>query len=101
MSKSGIQVVFFGLGDEVGVVMTLLSCHQGDVSSHIKSRYKQATQSLAMFVCSLAQLTLLTRAAALRFATLASLTHSVHGLARSLCSLPHGTVEILEYVFTL
>ena len=37
----------------------------------------------------------------LRFATLASLAHSVHGLAHSLRSLPRGTVEILEYVFTL
>merc|ERR1711951_255680 len=36
-----------------------------------------------------------------RSATLASLAHSVHGLAHSLRSLPHGTVEIHEYVFTL
>merc|ERR1711931_262406 len=41
------------------------------------------------------------RSASLRFATLASLACSVHGLAHSLCSLPRGTVEILEYVFTL
>ena len=32
---------------------------------------------------------------------LASLARSVHGLAHSLRSLPRGTVEILEYVFTL
>ena len=43
----------------------------------------------------------LTRSAALRFAPLASLTHSVHGLAHSLRSLPRGTAEIHEYVFTL
>ena len=36
-----------------------------------------------------------------RFATLALLARSVHGLAHSLRSLPRGTVEILEYVFTL
>ena len=36
--------------------------------------------------------------AALRFALLA---RSIHGLAHSLCSLPRGTVENLEYVFTL
>ena len=36
-----------------------------------------------------------------RFATLASLACSIHGLAHSLCSLPHGTVEIHESVFTL
>ena len=34
-------------------------------------------------------------------ATLASLARSIPGLAHSLCSLPHGTVEIQEYVFTL
>ena len=58
-----------------------------------------------MFVRShrslLAPLTPLIRSAALRFAMLASLTHSVHGLAHSLRSLPRGTVEILEYVFML
>ena len=37
----------------------------------------------------------LTRSAALRFATLALLARSVHGLAHSLRSLPGGTVEIL------
>ena len=37
----------------------------------------------------------------LRNTTLASLARSVHGLAHSLRSLPHGIVEILEYVFTL
>ena len=46
-------------------------------------------------------LTLLTRYAALRFTMLTLLAHSVHGLAHSLRSLPRGTVEILEYVFTL
>ena len=49
----------------------------------------------------LAPLTPLTRSAALRFATLASLARSVHGLAHSLCSLPRGTVEIHKSVFTL
>ena len=56
----------------------------------------------------LAPLTPLTRSAALCFATLASLARSLHGLARShhglahsLRSLPRGTVEIHEYVFTL
>ena len=48
------------------------------------------------YVRSLAPLTPLTRSAALNFAMLALLAHSVHGLAHSLCSLPHGTVEILE-----
>ena len=50
---------------------------------------------------SLAPLTPLTRSAALRFAMLASLAHSVHGLAHSLHSLPRGTVEIHESVFML
>ena len=61
--------------------------------------------SVVCCVCALALLTPLIRSAVHRFATLAcllaSLTRSVHGLAHSLCSLPHGTVEILEYVFTL
>ena len=52
------------------------------------------------YVRSLAPLTPLTRSAALRSAPLRSL-RSVHGLAHSLRSLPRGTVEILEYVFTL
>ena len=39
--------------------------------------------------------------AALQFAMLALLARSVHGLAHSLRSLPRGTVEILENVFTL
>ena len=45
-----------------------------------------------------------THCAVLRFAPLASLyslTHSVHGFAHSLRSLPRGTVEILEYVLKL
>ena len=57
--------------------------------------------SVARYVRSLAPLTSLTRSAALCFATLASLARSVHGLAHSLRSLPRGTVEIHEYVFTL
>ena len=57
--------------------------------------------SVARYVLSLAPLTPLTHSAALRFATLVSLARYVHGLAHSLCSLPRGTVEILEYVFTL
>ena len=60
--------------------------------------------SVARYVCSLAPLTPLTpltRSAVLRFDTLASLACSVHGLAHSLPSLPHGTVEIPEYVFML
>ena len=47
---------------------------------------------------------LLSRSAALRFATLASLTLlacSIHGLAYSLRSLPRGEVEILEGVHTV
>ena len=51
--------------------------------------------SVARYVRLLAPLT---PYAALRFATLA---RSVHKLAHSLYSLPRGTVEILEYVFTL
>ena len=37
----------------------------------------------------------------LRCALLASITHSILGLAHSLWSPPHGTVEINEYVFML
>ena len=76
-------------------------------SGRERGRFKSETiafltgHSVASYVCSLAPLTLLTRSAALRFATLASLARSVHGLAHSLRSLPRGTVEILEYVFTL
>ena len=57
--------------------------------------------SVARYVRSLAPLTPLTRSAALRFATLASLARSVHELAHSLCSLPHGMVKIHESVFML
>ena len=57
--------------------------------------------SVARYVRSLAPLTLLTPSAALRFATLALLARSVHGLAHSLRSLPRGTVEIHESVFML
>ena len=57
--------------------------------------------SVARYVLLLAPLTPLTRSAALRFATLTTLARSVHGLAHSLRSLPRGTVEILECVFTL
>ena len=56
---------------------------------------------VARFVCSLTLLTPLICSAALCFATLTSLARSVHGLAHSLGSLPRGTVEILENVFTL
>ena len=48
-----------------------------------------------------APLTPLTRSAALRFAMLALLAHSVHELVHSLRSLPCGAVEILQYVFML
>ena len=54
--------------------------------------------SVARYVCSLAPLTL---SAALRFTVLALLACFVHKLAHSLGSLPRGTVEILEHVFTL
>ena len=57
--------------------------------------------SVARYVHSLAPLTPLSRSAVLRFAMLASLARSIHGLAHSLRLLPCGTVEILEYVFTL
>ena len=57
--------------------------------------------SVARYVCSLAPLTPLTRSAGLRFAALALLAHSIHGLAHSLRSLPRGMVEIHEYVFML
>merc|ERR1712168_399534 len=57
--------------------------------------------SVTRYVRSLAPLTPLTRSAALRFATLASLARSIHGLAHSLRSLPRGTVVIHESVFTL
>ena len=57
-------------------------------------------QSVARYVRSLAPLTPLTpqRSASLRSLLL---VRSVHGLAHSLCSLPRGTVDILEYVFML
>ena len=57
------------------------------------------SHSVARNVSSLAPLTPLTpltRSAALCFTTLALLACSVHGLAHSLCSLLHGTVEIHE-----
>ena len=57
--------------------------------------------SVARYIRSLAPLTLLTRSIALHFATLALLARSIHGLAHSLRSLPHGTVAIHESVFTL
>ena len=57
--------------------------------------------SVARYVLSLAPLTPLTRSAALHFPTLALLPRSVHGLAHSLRSLPHGTVDIHKYVFAL
>ena len=82
----------------IGVVCGLASRHGnirlGGVSSQRRSRFERATRSLATFVrshcslLSLAPLTPLTRSAALHF-------------AHSLRSLPRGTVEILENVFTL
>ena len=69
------------------------------------TRTAHSTHSLCSaplcYACSLALLTPLTRSAALRFATLALLARSVHGLAHSLRSLPCGTVEIHESVFML
>ena len=41
------------------------------------------------------------RSAPLRFAPLSSIARSIHGLTHSHHSLPRGTVEIREYVFTL
>ena len=73
---------------------------KGPVSTR-DNRVLKGHHSVARYVRSLAPLTPLTRSAALRFATLASLARSVHRLAHSLRSLPRGTVEILEYVFTL
>ena len=64
----------------------------GGVSRQRQSRFEQATRSLAMFVRSHRSFRSF---APQRSASL------VHGLAHSLCSLPRGTVEILEYVFTL
>ena len=57
--------------------------------------------SVACYVRSLAPLTPLTCSAALRFAMLALLARSVHGLAHSLRSLPRGTVENLECVYAV
>ena len=54
--------------------------------------------SVARYIRLLTPLIPLTRFTALHFATLAQ---SIHGLAHSLRSLPRGTVEILECVFTL
>ena len=56
--------------------------------------------SVVCYVLSLTPLTPLTLLT-LCSALLALLACSVHGLAHSLCSLPCGTVEIPEYVFTL
>ena len=56
---------------------------------------------VARSVLSLAPLNLLTGSTVPCFATLITLAGSIHGLAHSLRSLPRGTVEILEYVFTL
>ena len=50
--------------------------------------------SIARCIRSPAPLNLLTRSTALHYAPLASLAHSIHGLA------PCLTVEICEYVFT-
>ena len=71
--------------------------------------FKRATGSLATFVRLHRSLRSLAsqRSALLcslryaRFAMLASLARYVQGLAHSLRSLPRGTVEILEDVFTL
>ena len=57
--------------------------------------------SVVRYICSLAPLISPTRSAALHFAMLASLARSVQRLAHSLHSLPRGTVEIFEYLFTL
>ena len=81
--------------------MVLPLCHRERFLSKTIAFWKG--HSVARYVCSLAPLTLLTRSAALCFATLASLTllaRSVHGLAHSLCSLPCGMVEICKSVFT-
>ena len=73
----------------------------------LKARFSSQTiafltgHSVARYVRSLAPLTPLTHSAALRFSTLAALTHSIHGLDHSLRSLPRGTVEIPRYMFTL
>ena len=75
------------MGNEVRVEKYLVSSKHRD--------------SVARYVRSLAPLTPLTRSAAFRFAMLALLDRSVNGLAHSLRSLPRGTVENLEYVFTL
>ena len=101
---------------------------KGCVSNHRQLHFEWATWSLATFVClhrslhslapqrsallryaHFAMLALLcslryARFASLHslcFATLTSLAHSIHGLAHSLRSLPRGTFEIHEYVFTL
>ena len=66
----------------------------GGVSSHRQFRFER----VARYVYSLAPLT---RSAVLRFTTLTSLARSIPGLAHSLRSHPHVTVEILQYVFTL
>ena len=68
------------------------------VSSRRQSLILNRPLAAARYICSLAPLT---RSAALRFAPLALSTYSFHGLTHSLRSLPRGTVEILEYVFTL
>ena len=64
---------------------------------HSVARYVHSLATLT----PLAPLTPLTRSAALHFATLASPTRSIQGLAHSLCSLFREIVETLEYAFTL
>ena len=81
--------------------MYLAKGYRGGVSSQTQSRFEHATWSLAMFVRSHRSLRLLAPQRSSSLCSLRLLACSVHGLAHSLCSLPRGTVKILEYVFTL
>ena len=78
--------------------------YTGRVSSHRQSRFNGPLgRSLRLFTRT-AHSTHSLCSTPLRYACftlLALLARSIHGLAHSLRSLPRGTVEIHEYVFTL
>ena len=76
----------------VAIKANVLPVVSGRVSSHRQSRFGCSLRSFARTAHS---------AHLLRSAPLCSLARSIHWLAYSLRSLPHGTVEIHGYVFTL
>ena len=70
--------------------VSIYHCH------NLHSAHLFAKSSSSLVSCSLRSLAPLRSAS-----TLASLAHSVHRPAHSPRSVPRGTLEILEYVFTL